>query len=75
LFVVPEGRRIARANRSFLIRAVTLMANRGICQLIDLGTSIPTSPHVHQTARAINSGARVVYVDNDRYKSGCTHTR
>lgn len=65
LAVVPYGRQIARANRSFLIAAVKLMAERGISQFIDLGTGIPTSPNVHQTARAINPGARVVYVDND----------
>jgi hypothetical protein len=65
LSVVPHGRQIARANRKFLIHAVTLMAERGISQFIDLGTGFPTSPNVHQAARAIHPDARVAYIDND----------
>jgi len=65
LSLVPHGRRIARGNRDFLIRAVTLMAERGISQFIDLGTGFPTSPNVHQAARAITPDARVAYIDND----------
>jgi hypothetical protein len=37
LSVVPHGRQVARANRRFLIRAVTLMAEQGVSQFIDLG--------------------------------------
>lgn len=73
LSVVPHGRQIARANRDFLIRAVTHMAERGIGQFIDLGTGIPTSPNVHQAARGINPGAKVAYVDNDPIVT--THNR
>ena len=65
LSVVPDGRRIAWANRRFLVRAVKFLARHGIDQFIDLGTGIPTSPNVHETARAIHESARVVYVDND----------
>jgi hypothetical protein len=65
LSVVPSGKRIARANRYFLMRAVVLMADQGIRQFIDLGTGIPTSPSVHGLARAIQPDARVFYVDND----------
>src|SRR6266516_7358917 len=65
LSVVPHGRHIARANRNFLIRAVRLMAEHGISQFIGLGTGIPTSPNVHETARAVDPRARVIYVDND----------
>jgi len=65
LTVVPHGRRIARANRAFLAHAVERMARSGICQFIDLGTGIPTSPSVHEVARAIEPRARVLYVDND----------
>jgi hypothetical protein len=65
LSVVPEGRELARANRRFLLRAVSHLATEGIGQFIDLGTGIPTSPSVHTAARLINSAARVVYVDND----------
>jgi hypothetical protein len=65
LSVAPSGRRTARANRYFLMRAVVQMADQGVCQFIDLGTGIPTSPSVHELARAIQSDARVLYVDND----------
>ncbi len=65
LSVVPHGRHIARSNRNFLTHAVKLMAERGISQFIDLGAGIPTSPNVHETARAADPRARVVYVDND----------
>ena len=65
LSVVPCGRRIAQANRYFLMRAVVLMADEGIKQFIDLGTGIPTRPSVHEVAQAIQPAARVLYVDND----------
>jgi hypothetical protein len=65
LRVVPSGRQLARANRYFLMRAVRLMADQGISQFIDLGTGLPTSPNVHELARAIHPAARVLYVDND----------
>ncbi len=65
LAVVPHGRRVARANRKFLVRAVKCMARNGIEQFIDLGTGIPTSPNVHEAARSVTPGARVAYVDSD----------
>jgi hypothetical protein len=65
LTAVPQGRTIARANRRFLARAVRYMADQGIGQFIDLGTGIPTRPNVHEVARSVIPGARVVYVDND----------
>ena len=63
--IVPEFRSVAVANRGFLVRAVDVMARRGIDQFIDLGTGIPTSPNVHEVAQQIHPDARVVYVDND----------
>ncbi len=65
LSVVPFGREIARANRQFLARAVTVMARDGISQFIDLGTGLPTWPNVHEVARSVHPGAQVLYVDND----------
>ncbi|MGI8449861.1 MAG: SAM-dependent methyltransferase [Streptosporangiaceae bacterium] len=65
LSVVPDGRRIALANRYFLAQATLRMADRGITQFLDLGTGIPTSPAVHEVAREIAPNARVAYVDND----------
>jgi hypothetical protein len=61
----PDVRRLARANRRFLTRAVWFMAAQGIRQYIDLGTGIPTSPNVHEVARQAIPDARVIYVDND----------
>jgi S-adenosyl methyltransferase len=67
LAVAPEVRAIARANRGFLRRAVTYLAReKGVTQFLDIGTGIPTSPNVHQTAAACATGTRVVYADNDR---------
>lgn len=63
--VLPEAPALARANRSFLVRAVRELAGLGIGQYIDLGAGIPTSPNVHEVARESEPGARVVYVDND----------
>jgi hypothetical protein len=34
---------------------------------------LPTVQNTHQIAQTINRAARVVYVDNDRCKSGCAH--
>jgi len=65
LSAVPCGRRVAWANRNFLVRAVQFLAHSGIEQFIDLGTGIPTSPNVHEVARSVIPGARVAYVDND----------
>jgi hypothetical protein len=66
LAVAPEVRAIARANRDFLRRAVTYLArDKGITQFLDIGTGIPTSPNVHETAAACAAGTRVVYADND----------
>ena len=73
LSVVPFGREVARANRQFLARAVTFMAREGISQFIDLGTGLPTRPNVHEVARSIHPGARVLYVDNDPMV--CAHAR
>jgi hypothetical protein len=65
LVVAPDQRRLARANRAFLVRAVRMLAAAGIRQFIDLGTGLPTSPSVHEIARAADPAARVVYVDKD----------
>jgi hypothetical protein len=63
--VFPEAPRLARANRSFSLRAVQQCVNAGVDQVIDLGTGIPTSPNVAEVARAANPNVRVIGVDND----------
>jgi O-methyltransferase involved in polyketide biosynthesis len=60
-----DPRRMALANRAFLVRAVGFLARHGIAQYLDLGSGLPTSPSVHEVARDTIPGARVVYVDHD----------
>jgi precorrin-6B methylase 2 len=61
----PDLPRIMRANRAFMRRAVQYLAERGIRRFLDIGAGIPTIGAVHEAARRIDPGARVVYVDND----------
>ncbi len=61
----PEFRSTARANRSFLQRAVRFAAEQGIDQFLDIGTGIPTAGNTHQIAQQVTPSARVAYVDND----------
>ncbi|MGW9431266.1 SAM-dependent methyltransferase [Streptomyces decoyicus] len=63
--VHPQVRLSARANRSFMRRAVRELVDGGIRQIIDIGTGIPTSPNTHEVARETAPDTRVVYVDND----------
>lgn len=45
-------RQALRDNRDFLVRVVSVLAEAGIDQFIDLGSGFPTSPNVHEVARA-----------------------
>ena len=63
-----------RRNRAFLGRAVHYLAARaGIRQFLDIGTGIPAANNTYEVAQRAAPSARVVYVDNDRCKSGCAH--
>lgn len=62
---IPDLPVLARANRRFLAHAVRAAASAGITQFLDLGSGLPTTPNVHETAQEIRPDARVVYVDND----------
>jgi hypothetical protein len=62
---IPEIRKVAKANRRFLVRAVRFAAEQSITQFIDLGTGFPTSPNVHEVARGTCPHAKIIYVDND----------
>ncbi|MDT0347096.1 SAM-dependent methyltransferase [Streptomyces litchfieldiae] len=62
---LPDIRLAARENRSFLHRATKMVVGRGIRQIIDIGTGIPTSPNTHEIARSVEPKVRVTYVDND----------
>jgi len=61
----PEFGPIARANRAFVARAVRHVAAQGVAQFIDAGTGLPAPPAIHETARLVNPGTRVAYVDDD----------
>lgn len=61
----PDLPRIMRANRAFLRRAVQFLAEEGVTRFLDVGSGIPTFGAVHEVARQIRPGARVVYVDID----------
>lgn len=63
--VFPGVTYSARSNRAFLRRALTLLINQGIEQILDLGSGIPTLGNVHEIAHQLNPRARVVYVDID----------
>ncbi|WP_084468169.1 SAM-dependent methyltransferase [Actinokineospora inagensis] len=59
----PNGREIARHNRSFLRRSVLFMIEHGVRQFLDLGSGIPTVGNVHEIAQSADPTSRVVYVD------------
>lgn len=63
---VPETPLLAKANRSFVRRAVQyLVGEAGIRQIIDIGSGLPTAGNVHEIAQEIDPTVRVVYVDKD----------
>ncbi|MFD3523955.1 SAM-dependent methyltransferase [Streptomyces sp. NPDC058653] len=61
----PEVRIGVRANRAFLQRAVRHVVGSGVRQILDVGTGLPTSPNVHETAQEVAPDVRIAYVDND----------
>ncbi|MBB5955597.1 hypothetical protein FHS29_002178 [Saccharothrix tamanrassetensis] len=61
--IYPGMSGAARANRSFLRRAVRYLLAQGIDQFLDLGSGIPTVGNVHEIAQQTNPRARVVYAD------------
>ena len=72
--IFPHTVQSARACRSFLSRVVRyLTVEAGVRQFLDIGTGLPSGENVHEVAQAAAPESRVVYVDNDRHKSGCAH--
>jgi SAM-dependent methyltransferase len=63
--IFPGVREMCRDNRSFVCRAATWAASRGIAQFLDLGSGLPTAQNTHEAARSILPDARVAYVDHD----------
>jgi hypothetical protein len=63
-----------RAEREFLGRAVSYLAGEaGIRQFLDISTGLPSAGNTHEVAQWVAPESRIVYVDNDRCKSGCAH--
>ena len=74
LSVAPEMRAAAHSGRALVRRVVThMVAERGIGQIIDLGSGLPTADNVHDIAHEIDPSVRVVYVDRDDVV--CNHGR
>jgi SAM-dependent methyltransferase len=65
LKLAPEACAAAQANRAFLRRAVTTLADAGIRQFLDIGSGIPTRGNVHEVAQRHAADCRVAYVDID----------
>lgn len=63
--IIPDLPIQARANRAFLHRAVSFLAEAGIRQFLDIGSGIPTRGNVHEVAQKAAPDAKVVYVDID----------
>ncbi|HEV3471792.1 MAG TPA: SAM-dependent methyltransferase, partial [Actinomycetota bacterium] len=63
--LLPDMPLFMRANRAFLRRVVTYLADQGIDQFLDIGSGIPTVGNVHEVAQKINPSARIVYVDTE----------
>jgi SAM-dependent methyltransferase len=63
--LVPDLPVGAAANRQFLRRAVTYLAQAGITQFVDVGAGIPTVGNTHEIAQMCDPANRVVYVDID----------
>jgi hypothetical protein len=62
----PAIRSSARANRAFLIRTVSYLADvQGVRQFLDIGAGLPAACNTHEVAQSIAPASRIVYVDND----------
>ncbi|MCG5218228.1 SAM-dependent methyltransferase [Streptosporangium soli] len=65
LAAMPYVREFTRANRELLSRVVTMVAQEGLRQFLDIGSGLPTQENVHQVAQRAAPDSRVVYVDHD----------
>jgi SAM-dependent methyltransferase len=65
MIMMPDIVLQAQANRAFLSRAVSFLAEAGVRQFLDIGSGIPTRGNVHEVAQKTAPDSRVVYVDID----------
>ncbi|MEO5877823.1 MAG: cytochrome P450 [Streptosporangiaceae bacterium] len=65
LALAPFTPKLAALNRRFLRRTVRFFSAHGIRQFLDVGAGLPTQGNVHEVARSVDPGARVVYIDHD----------
>ncbi|GAA5063032.1 SAM-dependent methyltransferase [Nocardia callitridis] len=64
--VVPHQDDVGKANRRWLERVVRYVTReRGIDQVLDLGSGLPTQKNTHEVAQELDAQVEVVYVDND----------
>lgn len=63
--VAPFVVTFARANKSFLTRAVRFMAQQGVRQFIDVGCGFPNAETVHDIAWQASPWAKILYADYD----------
>jgi SAM-dependent methyltransferase len=74
LAVAPEMREVARSSRAMIKRVVEHMVReRGVKQILDIGSGLPAGDNVHEIAHAIDPTVKVVYVDYDEVV--CIHGR
>jgi O-methyltransferase involved in polyketide biosynthesis len=60
-----DVKEMTRANRAYLVRVVSELAQAGVRQFVDIGAGLPTQQNVHEVARSVAPDTRVVYVDKD----------
>lgn len=65
MIMMPDLVLQAQANRAFLNRAVSYLAEAGVRQFLDIGSGIPTRGNVHEVAQKSAPDSCVVYVDID----------
>lgn len=62
---VPQIPAAAWGNRWFLRNAVTVVAQAGIRQFVDIGAGLPAVDNTHDVVHGVDPGAKVAYVDRD----------
>jgi hypothetical protein len=72
--IFPGVAGMARQSRLMLARVVRYLAGEaGIGQFLDIGTGLPSAGNTHEVAQQAAPESRIVYLDNDHCKLGCTH--